>query len=74
MKQTFSSAIKDLRERQGKTLREVGREANISPVTLNRFERGMYNPKISTIVRLAVWAGVPPAVALQQVALDLGEI
>jgi transcriptional regulator with XRE-family HTH domain len=38
---------------QGLSLREVARRADVEPAHLSRIERGLANPSIITLVRLA---------------------
>lgn len=45
--------LKELRKQKGLTLAELGKEVNLKNNTLSRYERGIREPNISTLIKLA---------------------
>ena len=45
--------LKVLREKRGKSLRVLSREAKVSLATLVRLEAGLFDPRLSTLYKLA---------------------
>ncbi len=45
-------AYRTIRTTQGKTLRQVARNASVSPGHLSRIERGLVEPSVDVLIRL----------------------
>lgn len=50
--------LKELRKQKGLTLVELGKEVNLANNTLNRYERGIREPNISMLIKLADYFNV----------------
>jgi transcriptional regulator with XRE-family HTH domain len=50
-----------LREKQGLTQRELAKRSKVTNVTISRIETGVYDPRLSTLRRLAKALGVKVA-------------
>lgn len=55
----FGRRLRQERSRQGKSLETLAREAGTHAGTLSRWERGLRDPRLSTMVRLAAALDVP---------------
>lgn len=51
--------LKELREKNNLTLRELGEKVNMSSSRLSYYETGKRNPKLETWQKLADFFGVP---------------
>lgn len=49
----IGTKIKELREKQGKTIERLAYENDITKSTLSRIERGLVDPKLTTIYKIA---------------------
>lgn len=47
--------FKEMRSRQGKSLRQVGRETDLSFMTISRFERRLNGPDVWTVISILWW-------------------
>ena len=55
----FGRRVKHERSRQCKSLETLAQQAGTHASTLSRWERGLRDPRLSTMVRLAAALGVP---------------
>ena len=55
----YKNALRSLRKQKGMSIRELSRITNISPATISRIERGLYEPPWHTADRIAAALGVP---------------
>lgn len=53
--------LKELRNNQSKTLKEISEKTGISDVNLSRYENNKIEPKLATWEELAKFYGVTPA-------------
>jgi predicted RNase H-like HicB family nuclease/DNA-binding Xre family transcriptional regulator len=60
--------LKILRAERGLTLRELEERTGISKDSISEIERGLRQPRASTVVKLAEGLGVDPAELLQRIA------
>jgi transcriptional regulator with XRE-family HTH domain len=58
---TFASNVKALRTRRGLSQSQVGTRSGIHFTEISRIERGLRDPRLTTIVRLARALKVHPA-------------
>ena len=58
---TFGPALRAAREHLELSQSELARRAGMRPGDVSRFERGVREPRLSTLVRLARGTGVTPA-------------
>jgi transcriptional regulator with XRE-family HTH domain len=58
---TFGRALRAERERAGLSQSELARRIGMRPGDVSRFARGVREPRLSTLVRLAFGLGVTPA-------------
>ena len=54
-------SLKAIRQTQGLSLRKLGEQAGVSYVTLARIEAGIYDPRLSTLQKVAKALGVTVA-------------
>lgn len=54
----LGTAIRQLREKRGRTQEEVGRDAGITGATLSLIERGHANPTWDTVKKIGTALGV----------------
>lgn len=54
------SAVRRLRRQADRSLRTLAREANVSPGFLSQIERGLADPSMASLTRIAEALGVPP--------------
>ena len=60
----FGNLVRVIRQSSGLSAPELARRAGISNNALNRLERGLSEPRLSTILALARALGVPPVLLL----------
>lgn len=53
MKSNLHNVLKELREEQGKTQKELAEDLHISQVTYSNYELGKREPNIETLIALA---------------------
>lgn len=70
MAKALTSLLRDLRESNGKTLRQAARDLNVNPAYLSRVERGEKPASRAIQQRLAAYYDVEPEV----VAVASGEL
>lgn len=62
---TFARRLREARERVGFTQFELGVAAGLDPAVasprMNQYERGVHEPHIDTVKKLAEALGIPPA-------------
>ena len=62
---TFARRLREARERVGLTQFELGVAAGLDPAVasprMNQYERGVHEPNIDTVKKLAEALGIPPA-------------
>lgn len=51
--------VRETRRRRGMSVRAVGRELDMSDVTIGAVEKGNSDPVLSTVVTLLEWVGRP---------------
>lgn len=54
----LGARIRHRRLAKGLTIRQAAREANVSPATFSRVERGDHLPESENLLKLASWAGI----------------
>ena len=57
----FGAAVRDLRERRGLSQEDLGFEADLDRTYVSGIERGVRNPTLTTIWKLAEALGVTPS-------------
>lgn len=57
----FSENARRARETRSLTQGQVGYRSGLKPAEISRLERGMRNPRLVTVIRLARGIGVDPA-------------
>lgn len=57
----FGRNVRSQRERRGLSQEELGHAAGLHPTEISRLERGVREPRLSTVVRLARALGLRPA-------------
>ncbi len=75
--QTAANVLRDLRERQGRSLRLAAGELGVAPSHLSRIERGERSPGAKLGRKLADYYGISPdmlAIAEGRLPSDLVEI
>ena len=70
----FSSAnLVRIRREHGLTQEEVARRSGLATVTISKLEGGRNpNPKVSTLMKLAVALECPPDLFFEQLPVDVG--
>jgi XRE family transcriptional regulator, fatty acid utilization regulator len=61
----FGRRVRGLRIEQGVSQYELARRTDLHPTAIGRFERGVREPRLSSLRRLAQGLGVPPAVLVE---------
>lgn len=56
--QALGAAIRHVREREGKTQEDLAFEAGVHPTWISRIESGRFDPRWSSVRRLAIALGV----------------
>jgi len=67
----FGTMIESRRKEMQLTLRHASEQSGISQATLWRLERGIYDPRLSTVMRVAEWLHIPRAEALELACFDV---
>lgn len=57
---TLANKISELRARGGYSKRYVSKNTGISRATLGRIERGAFNPRYDTLLKIAHFYGISP--------------
>ena len=57
---TLANKISELRSHNGYSKRYVSKNTGISRATLGRIERGTYNPRYDTLLKIARFYGLTP--------------
>jgi transcriptional regulator with XRE-family HTH domain len=62
MKPMAEGKLREVRQLQGRTLREVAREAGVDHAYLSRVERGLQRPTVDLLLRVGRVLGLKPLV------------
>jgi transcriptional regulator with XRE-family HTH domain len=60
-REQFARNLRALREERGLSIEALGDAAGLHFTQISRYERGVREPKVTAIVKLARGLGVPPA-------------
>lgn len=61
---SFGNSLRRMRKAKGLSLRQFAALADIDHAMVDRYERGLTNPSLTTIARLAEALGIEPAALL----------
>ena len=67
LKQTFGKVLSKIRETKGVSQKEVADNCNLERAYISRLERGLLQPTITTIFKLAEYFQVAPGDIVNQV-------
>ncbi len=67
LKQNFGTLIKQLREEKAVSQQVVADNCNLERAFISRLERGISEPSLSTIFKMAAYFGVAPGTLLDWV-------
>ncbi len=66
----FGARLRELRVERGITQEELGRRTALSQKAVSGFERGLHEPRLGSIMRLARGLDVTPGVLLDSLVAD----
>jgi transcriptional regulator with XRE-family HTH domain len=67
LKQAFGTVLLKLREERGVSQKEVADYCNIERAYISRLERGLLQPTITTVFKLADYFEIPPGEVVNMV-------
>jgi transcriptional regulator with XRE-family HTH domain len=69
----FGWRLREVRAERGVSRYGLARRTGLHPTAVGRFERGVREPRVSTVLRLARGLGVEPRVLLDGLAVKPGQ-
>lgn len=67
LKEIFGYVLRELRERKGVSQQNVADNCNFERVFISRLERGLAQPTITTVFKLAAFFEIPPQHLIERV-------
>jgi transcriptional regulator with XRE-family HTH domain len=71
LKQIFGKTLLELREEKNVSQKEVADNCNLERAYISRLERGLLQPSLTTIIKLAEYFQVEPGALITQVYYSL---